>query len=144
MPKFPLHFNAEAQAEFGISTHWDCSSEKLPKIKCSIPAEFSGPGGGYSPEDLFGHALINCLIATFKVYTEKSGLSFSNLKVKADIKMDIDPSTNKMAITEIHTDINIQGASNPEKIRAVLDKSIADCAISNSIKSGKNFTINIS
>jgi len=144
MAKFPLHFEAQAETGPGISTHWECSSESLPKIKCSIPAEFSGPGGGYSPEDLFGHALINCLIATFKVYAEKSGLSFSKLSAKADVKMDIDASTNKMSVTEIHTEFNIEGASDPEKIRATLDKAIADCAISNSIKSGKNFTVNVS
>ena len=114
MAKFPLHFEAQAETGPGISTHWECSSESLPKIKCSIPAEFSGPGGGYSPEDLFGHALINCLIATFKVYAEKSGLSFSKLSAKADVKMDIDASTNKMSVTSVPLpdEISIQYVSS--------------------------------
>ena len=144
MPKFPLHFEVVAQTEAGISTTWDSSVNGLPKITCSIPAEFSGPGGAYSPEDLFGLALLNCFIATFKVYCEKSNLTFTKLDAKSKIRMEIDATTNKMHISEIQTDFNIEGASNPEKVKSVLDKSIADCAISNSIKSGKNFSINIS
>ena len=144
MSKFPLHFTVQALTEEGISTTWHASAEKLPSITCSIPAEFSGPGKAYSPEDLFGLALINCLVATFKVYAEKAGLHFSTLLAKADVKMDIDSTTNKMSITEIHTDFTIEGASDPEKTRKILDKAIADCAISNSIKSGKNFSYNIS
>jgi organic hydroperoxide reductase OsmC/OhrA len=143
MPKFPLHFEITASTEPGISTKWDSAANGLPNITCSIPAEFSGPGGAYSPEDLFGLALLNCLIGTFKVYCQKSNLSFTKLDAKSTIKMDIDATTNKMHISEIHTDFNIEGASNAEKVKAVLDKSIADCAISNSIKSGKNFSINV-
>lgn len=144
MVKFPLHFEVKAETKEGISTLWDSSSNGLPSISCSIPAEFSGPGGAYSPEDLFGMSLLNCLIATFKVYAEKSGLHFEKLFAKADVKMDIDAATNKMTITEIHCDFTIEGASDPDKTRKTLDKAIADCAISNSIKSGKNFTVNIS
>lgn len=144
MPKFPLHFEVIATTEEGISTPWDSSAPNLPNIQCSIPAEFSGPGGAYSPEDLFGLALLNCLIATFKVFCEKSGLHFKKLNAKSNIRMDIDSTTHKMHISEIHTDFTIEGASDSQKIKSTLDKAIADCAISNSIKSGKNFSINIS
>ena len=33
----------------------------------TIPSEFEGPGGGYSPEDFYALALLNCFGATFKV-----------------------------------------------------------------------------
>lgn len=144
MPKFPLIFDIVAETEPGITKAWDSSANGLPKITCSIPAEFSGPGGAYSPEDLFGLALLNCLIATFKVYCAKNNLTFTKLSAKSQIKMDIDATTNKMHISEIHTDFSIEGASDQDKIRVTLDRAIADCAISNSIKSGKNFSINVS
>ena len=71
MIKFPMKFEAEAHATPGASTQWTAQTDLLPPIPSAIPPEFMGPGGGYSPEDLFALALLNCLIATFKVYAEK-------------------------------------------------------------------------
>lgn len=143
MAKFPLHFDAEGRTEAGISTLWKSGCNGLEPISCSIPTEFSGPGGGYSPEDLFALALLNCLIATFKVYAEKSNVQFKHLHAKTRATMDKDRTTNQMTVTQLHTEFNITGASDAEKLRKLLDKAIQDCAISNSIKSGKTYSIYI-
>ena len=144
MLKFPMKFEVKANATPGIASHWTAGSHDLPPIMSAIPPEFSGPGNGYSPEDLFGIAILNCLIATYKVYCEKSKVSFHNLSAKAVLVIDKQPSETSFIVTEINIFFDISGATDVEKGRKLLDQAIKDCAISNSIKSGKTFHINIS
>lgn len=143
MVKFPLKFEVQANASSGISSPWSCQTDKLPPILSSIPPEFMGPGGGYSPEDLFALALLNCLIATFKVYAEKSQVQFQALQGKVLLTVDKLPSEPGFAMTQAEIFLTIQGASDKEKTRKLLENAIRDCAVSNSIKTGKTFHIDI-
>ena len=52
-------------------------------------------------------------------------------------------SDNYLFISHINIKIDITGASDKDKLKAALDKAIKDCAISNSVKSGKTYDINI-
>ncbi len=139
MVKFPMKFEAEAKTPPGISSLWASQAGTLPPISCAIPSEFAGPGGGYSPEDLFSLALLNCLIALFKVYSEKSNISFEELTGKVVLTMDRNTSENVITFTHADVFINIKNSSNPEKARQILDRAVKDCPVSNSIKSGKTF-----
>src|SRR3989344_2902412 len=100
MIKFPMKFQVQAQAGAGSHTKWDAQTEHLSPICCAIPPEFAGPGEGYSPEDLFAISLLNCLIATFKVYAEKSKLNFSEIKGKVDLTLDKLPGQTGFAMTQ--------------------------------------------
>ncbi len=143
MIKFPMKFEVQAAASAGIQANWTGQSDQLPPIPSAIPPEFMGPGGGYSPEDLFALALLNCLIATFKVYAEKSKAEFKEIKGKVVLTVDkVLPQGFAMTHAEIFFDI--AGSTDPEKLRKVLDSAIKDCAVSNSMKTGKTFHINIS
>ncbi len=100
-----------------------------------------GPGTGYSPEDLFGIAVLNCLIATFKVYCEKSKVTFSEIKGKALVKVAKEPSLATLHISHLEIFLDVTGSSDPKKARELLDGAVKDCAISNSIKSSKSVQI---
>lgn len=141
--KFPLKFEAQASASAGSHNNWTAQADQLPPIVSAIPPEFMGPGGGYSPEDLFAISLVNCLIATFKVYCEKSKVSFQEIKGKVILTVD---KIGAQGFVMTHADIffDITGASDAENARRLLDGSIRDCAVSNSIKTGKTFHIKIS
>lgn len=144
MLKFPLSFEVQATAAQGAGSQWTAFADKLPPITCAIPPEFMGPGGGYSPEDLFGMSLLSCLIATFKVYCEKSKVTFQEMKGRVVIAVDKVPGQGGMAMTQADIFFDITGTSDVERARKLLDASIKDCAVSNSIKTGKTFHINIS
>jgi len=144
MLKLPMTFEVEARSAGGIATPWTAQSNKFPPIPSSIPPEFMGPGTGYSPEDLFGIAVLNCLIATFKVYCEKAKVTFSEIKGKALVKVNKEPSLVTLHISHIEIFFDVMGSSDPKKARELLDGAIKDCAISNSIKSCKLFHINVS
>lgn len=143
MIKFPMKFEVMAAASAGIQANWTGQSDQLPPIPSAIPPEFMGPGGGYSPEDLFALALLNCLIATFKVYAEKSKAEFREIRGKVVLTVDkVLPQGFAMTHADIFFDIT--GSTDSEKLRKVLDSAIKDCAVSNSMKTGKSFHINIS
>lgn len=143
MIKFPLKFEVEAQSGQGSTTPWTAKTDAFPPIHCAIPPEFMGPGGAYSPEDLFAMSLLNCLIATFKVYCEKSKLNFEEVKGKAILTLDRQMGQSGLVITQADIYFDITGATDKEKVRKIMDSAIRDCAISNSIKTGKTFHINV-
>ncbi len=143
MIQFPMKFEVDAASGPGIGSHWQGSANRLSPITSAIPPEFMGPGGGYSPEDLFALSLLNCLIATFKVYAEKSGLNFREIKGKVRLTVDKIPGESGFAMTEADVFFDLTGTSDPIKAKKILDLAIKDCAISNSIKTGKTFHINI-
>ncbi|HSX14190.1 MAG TPA: OsmC family protein [Chlamydiales bacterium] len=143
MVKFPMKFEAQANATSGITSLWTAQTDLLPPIPCAIPPEFMGPGGGYSPEDLFSLAIVNCVIATFKVYCERGKVSFQNIFGKAVLTVDRLHGESGIGMTQIDITFDVQGASDGEKVKKTLESAIQDCAVSNSIKTGKTFHINL-
>lgn len=102
-----------------------------------------GPGGGYSPEDLFALAVLTCIMATFKAYAEKSKILFSEIKGRASLTVDKQPDESGIAMSHIDIFFDVTGAPDAEKTRKLLEAAIKDCAVSNSIKSGKTFHIHV-
>lgn len=139
-----MKFEVQASAASKADSLWTCQTEHLPPIPCAIPPEFMGPGGGYSPEDLFALSLLNCLIATYKVYCEKSNLSFKSIQGRAVLTVDKIAGESGFALTQADIFLDVTGASDVERARKLLNAAIKDCAVSNSIKTGKAFHINIS
>ena len=137
--KFPMKFEAQGESKSGIASSWKSWSGELPPIPCAIPVEFSGPGNAYSPEDLFSLSLLSCMVAMFKVYCEKSKISFQDLKAKVMLTMDLNTSENVLVFTHADVTITVKGASDPGKARELLERAVKDCPVSNSIKTGKTF-----
>ncbi len=144
MLKFPMKFEVTSTATSGILSQWTAQADSLPPIPSAIPPEFSGPGGGYSPEDLFGIAILNCLISMYKVYCEKSKITFKSIEGKAIVVVDKSPSEPSFVVTEVNFYIDVAGVSHQEKAKSLFDQAAKDCPLGNSIKAGKTFHINIS
>lgn len=143
MLKFPMKFEVQSSASSGMGSTWTAKTNHHPPIPIAIPPQFMGPGGGYSPEDLFALAVLTCIIATFKAYCEKSKVSFSEIQTKASLTVDKQADSPGIAMTHLDIFIDVKGASEAEKAHKLLDAAIKDCAVSNSIKSGKTFHINV-
>lgn len=143
MIKFPMNFEVQATASSGISSSWTAQSNSLPPIPSAIPFEFMGPGGGYSPEDLFALSILNCIIATYKVYCEKAKISFQEIRGKAVLTVDQISGQMGLGFTKIDITLDVMGVSDQVNAKKVIDNAIKDCAASNSIKSEKAFHINI-
>lgn len=143
MAKFPMQFPVRAEATGGTQASWVSQAGNLPPIPAAIPPEFMGPGTGHSPEDFFGLAVINCLIAIYKVYCEKAGVEFENISVEAIVVADIQPGSPSFVLPRVDLKIQVKGASDPEKAKQLLETAIRDCPVANSIKSEKKVQFSV-
>lgn len=143
MKQYPLRFEVAAETASGIQTSWTANTavENIT-IKLAIPPEFDGPGGGLSPEDLYAFALQNCFMATFKVFAEKSRLSFNELNVKASLEVDRNEKGAPW-MARIHFDVKLTGVEQKDNARRLLEKTSQSCMILNSVNTAKTFSFEI-
>ena len=137
MLTYPMQFNASATGASGIATTWQTEAGGK-SLTAAIPPEFSGPGGGFSPEDFFALALQNCFVATFKVIAEKSRLSFSRIEVQSRLTVDRDEN-GRPWMAAFHLAVKVSGASSVDNARRLLQKTSESCLVLNSVKTAKTF-----
>jgi organic hydroperoxide reductase OsmC/OhrA len=143
MIRYPMNFPVSAETRAGIAANWETRAPSVDSsIPMSIPPEFAGPGGGYSPEDLYAAALANCFVATFKVFAEKSKVGFETLKVNATLTVDRNESGAPW-MKAVHLDVSLSGASDAERARHLLEKTSQSCLILNSVMTGKSFQFSV-
>lgn len=141
MIKYPLTFHSASKSGSGITTLWQGAGEGLPSIAMAIPPEFEGPGGGYSPEDLYALALQNCFVATFKVFAEKSRLAFTSISVDAELTVDRNEN-GRPWMAKVALKIKVDGAAKESAMR-ILDKTAQNCLILNSVRTEKTFSFEV-
>jgi len=136
MINFPQQYAVIASGPSGIDRRWETQGPAGIPLQAAIPEEFDGPGGGFSPEELYALALTNCFVATFKVVAEKSRLDFDT--VKAEGKLIVDVGENKHPwMARIELAIHLTGVDDAEKAERVLQKASKSCLILNSVKTEK-------
>lgn len=141
MIKFPLAFEVNVEASEGVSTPWNSQSNAHTPITCSIPVEFYGPGGGYTPEDLFTLAILNCIIAEFKVSCYRKKVSFLAIKGKGRLTLDL--VNQKLVFSNIEITFEVEGTVHPDEVKKTLEESIANCAVCKCLKIPKTLHINV-
>lgn len=112
------------------------SPELSQKIEVATPPQFpKGMDGIWSPEHLFTAAVSSCLMTTFLAIAENSKLEFSNFECKSKGKLE--QLEGKFLMTEVILEpiVTIKNESEREKAERVLQKSEANCLISNSVRS---------
>lgn len=139
MNKYPLSFKSSASATPGISTTWETQAANFPKIVCSIPKEFFGPNTGYSPEDLMIMAVINCFIATFKVFSEKADLLFEKIDGNGTLIIDR-LSTGLVGVSALTLDFILLNPSDTAKAEVILNEAKKACLMANVLKAEIQFS----
>jgi organic hydroperoxide reductase OsmC/OhrA len=137
MPQYPIPFEAVSQAHAGIAEGWTIQSGPQ-SAACAVPPEFGGGGKGFSPEDLFAQALLNCFVGTFQVYAANSKVTFENLSAKAKLDLDLDES-RKPVMKRIKIEAEIRGASHPDRAELLAKKAAQSGFILNSVKTEVQF-----
>jgi len=130
--KYPLSFFARASATSGIQSRWSVESQNILG-QCAVPPEFEGPGGAFSPEDLFAQALTSCFVATLKVYAEKSKIYFSQLNVTTELIADLN-EVKKPIMKKCVLHVSIVGCESPDRIKTLAEKAFRSGFIVNSVK----------
>ncbi len=143
MVMFPVKFDVSAEATCGISNPWKTSAKNLDPIKVAISPQFNGPGKAYSPEELYGLSILNCLIGIYKHLCENNKIEFKKIESKLTVTINKKTESDELIISHLDININITGSSDKEKARNLLEKAFNVCPVTNSIKAGKTYHINI-
>lgn len=144
MNKYPMFFKASAVSPAGLQTPWETKAlSQAQGIRMAIPAEFDGPGDGFSPEDLYVMALQNCFVATFKVFAEKSKLAYGSLKVDAELVVDRDES-GRPWMARCLFKVYLEECLQIENAKRILARVSENCMILNSVNTEKVFEFNVS
>lgn len=140
MKSLPLHFSSEAKANHNFDQPWQITSGEMA-AKCAIPPEFGGKGGGFSPEDLFLQAAINCFVGTFKVVAQLSKLIYSEVHVMGQLCVDKN-DLGQAVMKTIHLEISVTGVQRPDRLENIVAKTIRDGFILNSMKTVVTYKLN--
>jgi len=132
MLKLPVEFKSSASASGDFQKVWAIQSGAL-EAECAVPAEFGGKGGGFSPEDLYLQALINCFIGTFKVYAKASKIDFGNLAVFGALTVDRNEN-GAVRMQKCELEIELNGVLSEGRVKTLVEKVFRDGFILNSVK----------
>lgn len=142
MNKYPLSFKATSTAASGIQNNWESQALNFPKVVCAIPKEFAGPSTGYSPEDLMIMAVINCFIATFKVFSEKAQLNFDKIESEGSIVIDR-LNTGFVGVSNLNLEFIVTNPSDRSKAEVILNETKKNCLMANALKAEVQFSFSI-
>lgn len=144
MLNYPMIFTVNSESQEGIKTLWQTHAPTLEtKVPMAIPPEFDGPGGGFSPEDIYAMALQNCFIATFKVFAEKSRLHYSEIKITTALTVNRNEKGQPW-MAKAHFKITLDKVLQPDNAKRILEKTSQNCMILNSVNTEKTFEFIIS
>ena len=130
---YPIEFKVKSLAGPGIKNKWSASFCE-GELEMAIPPCFEGNGGGFSPEDIYALALLNCFLATFKVFAEKSRLSFD--KIEGEAKLRVDTTDSKLPwMAQVDINLILYSPDNLERAERILKKTMENSMIINSVKS---------
>ena len=128
---------------YQVSVKWDAdrkgtmsSPELETTIEVATPPQFpKGIEGIWSPEHLFTAAVSSCLMTTFLSIAENSKLEFTHFDVKS--KGVLEQVDGKFMMTKVllYPAVTLVNERDRERAERILQKSEANCLISNSVKS---------
>ena len=136
----PKKFKVESRGASGVSSLWinKLTDKESRPIDMAIPPEFEGPGGTYSPEDLYALSLMNCYLATFKYIAEKSKLQYSEILANAELVVTNGEEKSPW-MERVNIQVELKGCANPERALSLMEKTKAHCMIINSVKTKVSF-----
>ena len=112
------------------------SPELQQTVEIATPPQFpKGVEGLWSPEHLFTAAVSSCLMTTFLAIAENSKLEFTNFQCGSKGKLE--QIEGKFLMTEVILEPTVVIINEEDRAKAqrVLQKSEANCLISNSVHS---------
>jgi peroxiredoxin-like protein len=127
----------EVNVNWSVDRKGQLSSPELDShIEVATPPEFSkGIPGIWSPEHLFIAAVNSCLMTTFLAIAENSKLQYTSFTSNATGKLEIVDGKYKISEIVLEPLIVIENEEQKDRAVRVLEKSEANCLISNSISS---------
>jgi peroxiredoxin-like protein len=131
MQSLPHHYNVKTHST--PDSQIIVSSQGIPDLITSAPAEFGGPGDQWSPETLFMSAVASCFVLSFKAVAGASSFTWKDLQCESIGKLEKIERT--MKFTEITTKVKLTIGNDVDKQKAIklIEKSESICLVTNSL-----------
>ena len=142
MLNYPMRFEVEGTAGAGITAGWTARAAEGRAVAMAVPPEFGGPGGGFSPEDLYALALLKCFTATFTVIAERSRLVYEAIRLEGVLTVDRD-DRGAPWMKKFELRAKLTGCVDGERGLRLLRKTSESCLILNSVKTEKSFEFSL-
>ena len=135
--------------EFETAIDWASGKEgslqsgTLPEILVSTPAEFGGPPGRWSPEDLLAGAAGSCVMTTSLFYLERAGIKPLSYNSRSTAMLD--KSKDGLIIKGVAVEVTVSVASKDEveKAYSAIEKAETSCPISKSLKCDVSLKVSV-
>lgn len=133
-------FTVESIGPSGIAASWvnRLKDKVCDDMVMAIPVEFEGPGGTYSPEDLYALSLMNCYFATFKYIAEKSKLQYDSIAGEAVLTV-AKGDRKALWMESIIIKVKLLGCTNKDRGLMMMEKTKTQCMIINSVNTKVDF-----
>lgn len=145
MVQYPIQFHVSAKSEEGVDKAWRTGTEHTDRYTdAAIPPEFRGPGGGFSPEDLYALSLVNCYVATFKVLARGGQLDYEAIDVTGVLTVDRNEAgTPWMSKMEYRVDLRLPAGGDRAHAEQLLRRTAKNCLIHNSVRTQHLFDYHV-
>lgn len=145
MVQYPIQFQVSAKSEEGVDKPWRTGTEHTDRYTdAAIPPEFRGPGGGFSPEDLYALSLVNCYVATFKVMAKNGHLEYAGIDVSGVLTVDRnEEGTPWMSKMEYRVELRLPPGGDLTQADQLLRRTAKNCLIHNSVRTQHAFDFQV-
>ncbi len=103
-------------------------------VPFSVPREFGGPGGEWTPEHFFASAVGTCVMATFLSIAQMSKLTIAGYESSASCTMEKGPDGLRITKVKLSPRILVTTEKDVERAQRMIEKAEKMCPISNSVK----------
>ncbi|HEX4946690.1 MAG TPA: OsmC family protein [Blastocatellia bacterium] len=130
-----LPYFYETEVEWTGARKGEMRSPGLPTLAVAAPPEFKGHAGIWTPEHLFVASVNLCFMTTFLAIAEMSKLEFVSFTCKGNGKLEkVEGKGFQMTEVVLSPKLTLRHSRDVERAHRILEKTEANCLISNSIK----------
>jgi peroxiredoxin-like protein len=131
MTPLPHHYDAHLTG--GPTGYAEVSSAGIPALRTAPPADFGGPGDGWSPEHLLLAAVQTCFLFTLRAIARASKVEFVTLELDAEGTVDRQDGVTRFTEVVLHPRLTIAPGTDLARAHTVLEKTEKSCLVSASL-----------
>lgn len=125
----------EVEARWKESFRGEATPGGVPvTVPFSVPREFGGPGGEWTPEHFLAAAVNTCVMATFLSIAKASKLEIAGYVSRATCTMDKADGGFRITGVTLGPVISVKSEKDRERAARMIEKAEKMCPISNSLK----------
>jgi len=128
-------YKYEASASWALHHHGSVQpGDGIPlKLDFSVPPEFGGEGGMWTPEHLLLAAVASCFAAPFRGMAEKSNLDFQTIEIAVEGVIEKKEGSLRFTKVILHPEALICREEDRARAVRLLDKAKQSCLVARSL-----------